>query len=707
LLTITAISGISGVLVTNNGTSHIVSLNDPSIQLSDITDLTNNAKTFLLTPSSNNLSALLSDETGSGVLVFNNSPTFTGIPLTPTANAGTNNTQIASTAFVRTEISNLVASAPSTLDTLNELATALGNDPNFATTITNNLAGKANLSDATFTGSISGPSGNFVSLKVNNVDVSASGHSHTSSNITDFNSSVSGLLPVKDIIGGSGISIGSVSGTYTVTAFGVAASSASSLTTEVYNSTASTIPKGSVVYIDGGHGNLPTVSLAIANGESGSSKTYGITATNISSNNNGNVVVIGSLIDFDTNQFGAVEGTTLYLSPSISGAMTTTKPVAPNHLVSVGKIVRNHSTQGVIQVNIQNGFELGELHNVATNETSDGQFLRYNYSSGLWIPSSSGNFTSLSVNNTGVSVNGHTHSSSDITNFNSSVSGLLSPYQLVLTNPVTGTGVANHIAYWNSSSGIVADSGQLYWDATNNRLGIGITSPLDLIHISGSTASSVGIRFDNNDGHGGSVQADNGQLYLNSSTATAARLSGRKIRLGDGGASACALELGSVGTISQDGNGGGLSFSGTTGQFSNGLHVTAGNVGIGTTTPNQKLDVNGNVNIDGNLTFDSFTESVVTIGNSSTSQTISLTSGTVQTCTLTGNCTFTMPTATAGKSFTLFLNSGAGNFTATFTGVRWADSATPTATILANKVDIFSFISDGTYWYGSFSQNYG
>ena len=113
------------------------------------------------------------------------------------------------------------------------------------------------------------------------------------------------------------------------------------------------------------------------------------------------------------------------------------------------------------------------------------------------------------------------------------------------------------------------------------------------------------------------------------------------------------------------------------------------------------------INLNGNVTFVSFTESVVTIGNSSTSQTIDLTSGTVQTCTLTGNCTFTMPTATAGKSFTLFLNSGAGNYTAIFTAVRWADSATPTATILANKVDIYSFISDGTYWYGSFSQNYG
>ena len=70
------------------------------------------------------------------------SPTLTGTPSAPTASAATNTTQIATTAFVRTEISNLVASAPSTLDTLNELATALGNDANFATTVTTALSGK-------------------------------------------------------------------------------------------------------------------------------------------------------------------------------------------------------------------------------------------------------------------------------------------------------------------------------------------------------------------------------------------------------------------------------------------------------------------------------------------------------------------------------------------------------------------------------------
>lgn len=81
------------------------------------------------------------------------SPTLTGTPTAPTASPSTNTTQIASTAFVQAAIAALVDAAPGALDTLNELAAALGDDPNFASTVTNGLAGKleksANLSDLT------------------------------------------------------------------------------------------------------------------------------------------------------------------------------------------------------------------------------------------------------------------------------------------------------------------------------------------------------------------------------------------------------------------------------------------------------------------------------------------------------------------------------------------------------------------------------
>ena len=187
---------------------------------------------------------------------------------------------------------------------------------------------------------------------------------------------------------------------------------------------------------------------------------------------------------------------------------------------------------------------------------------------------------------------------------------------------------------------------------------------------------------------------------------------------------------------------------------------SAGNVGIGTTTPGSKLEVAGTATITGVVTVSAgtaaapaivptgdantgcfhpaadtiawatngtermrvasdgavsiagefkpthYTESVVAIGNSGTTQTLALTSGTVQTCTLTGNCTFTMPTATAGKSFVMLLRTGTGSFTATFTGVKWPGNVAPTITATAAKLEVISFIADGTNWYGNISQNY-
>jgi len=111
-----------------------------------------------------------------------------------------------------------------------------------------------------------------------------------------------------------------------------------------------------------------------------------------------------------------------------------------------------------------------------------------------------------------------------------------------------------------------------------------------------------------------------------------------------------------------------------------------------------------------NPTVTNYVESVVAIGTVTTTNTIALTSGTVQTATLTAStaCVFTMPTATAGKSFILLLKQAAatGNGTATFTGVKWNTGGAPTITATAGKMDILSFVADGTNWYGSFTQGF-
>ena len=111
-----------------------------------------------------------------------------------------------------------------------------------------------------------------------------------------------------------------------------------------------------------------------------------------------------------------------------------------------------------------------------------------------------------------------------------------------------------------------------------------------------------------------------------------------------------------------------------------------------------------------NPTITNYVESVVAIGTVTSTNTIALTSGTVQTATLTAStaCTFTMPTATAGKSFILLLKQAAttGGGTATFTGVKFGTAGAPTITATAGKMDIMTFVADGTNWYGSVAAGY-
>jgi hypothetical protein len=114
-----------------------------------------------------------------------------------------------------------------------------------------------------------------------------------------------------------------------------------------------------------------------------------------------------------------------------------------------------------------------------------------------------------------------------------------------------------------------------------------------------------------------------------------------------------------------------------------------------------RFDSVGSLNLSG-----SYTEGVVAIGNSGTAQTLSLASGTVQTVTMTGNCTFTMPTNVAGKSFILIVSSGSGGFTGTFTSVKWPNNTAPTLTTTATRWDILTFVANGTSWYGNFAQAY-
>ena len=299
-------------------------------------------------------------------------------------------------------------------------------------------------------------------------------------------------------------------------------SEAQNLITEVYNKSGATITKGTVVYINGGQGNLPTIAKALATGDATSAQTYGIVQADITNMNNGYVVAAGRLGDLNTSAF--TEGTQLYLSATTAGTYTSTKQYAPNHLVYVAIVVRAHPTQGVIEVKIQNGYEMDELHNVAAQSPSNGDILQYVTSTSLWTKTAGTTtniaegtnlyYTEARVNaNTNVAANtaarhnavtigtanglslstqvlslalasGSTTgalSSTDWTTFNSK--------QNALTNPVTGTGASGQVTFFNGTS-TVTGTNNFFWDATNNRLGIGLVNPQRSLEIHNTTADS-------------------------------------------------------------------------------------------------------------------------------------------------------------------------------------------------------------------------
>jgi hypothetical protein len=141
--------------------------------------------------------------------------------------------------------------------------------------------------------------------------------------------------------------------------------------------------------------------------------------------------------------------------------------------------------------------------------------------------------------------------------------------------------------------------------------------------------------------------------------------------------------------------------------LSSALPVASGGTGVTTSTGSVNVVLSTSPTITTPV-ITGFTETVVAIGTVGASHTFTISTGTVQTATLTAStpCTFTMPTATAGTSFILKLTQAStGMTTATFTGVKWSGGTAPTITATASAVDLISFIADGTSWFGSAIQN--
>lgn len=180
----------------------------------------------------------------------------------------------------------------------------------------------------------------------------------------------------------------------------------------VYNDSGTTLTRGQAVYISGAQGNRVAVKLARADLESTSFGTIGLVAETITNGAEGYIIVSGALYKLNTSALTA--GVAVYLSPTTAGAITTTKPQAPNQLVILGFVERVDNTVGSIYVKVDNGYELDELHDVQITSPASGNLLIYDASTspiGVWknafltagtAISVSNGAGSITVNNTGV-----------------------------------------------------------------------------------------------------------------------------------------------------------------------------------------------------------------------------------------------------------------------------------------------------------------
>ena len=237
---------------------------------------------------------------------------------------------------------------------------------------------------------------------------------------------------------------------------------AGTLVREVRNVTGATLTKGTVVYINGASGNKPTVAKALATSDATSAQTFGLIQADIPNNSNGYLVAFGDLDGLNTSAFA--EGVQLYLSSTTAGGYTSTKQYAPNHLVYIGVVTRQHVNQGRIEVRIQNGYEMDELHDVAAQTPSNNDGIFYNSTNSLWENKSIATALGYTPANaaTTLTINGVTYD--------------LSTSRTFTVGSVTGSGASGQVAYWTGTTS-QAGSNNLFWDATNSRLGIGTNAP--------------------------------------------------------------------------------------------------------------------------------------------------------------------------------------------------------------------------------------
>jgi len=247
------------------------------------------------------------------------------------------------------------------------------------------------------------------------------------------------------------------------------------------------------VRVTGAQGQRLKVDLAQATNDTLSAETIGLVTETINNNQEGFITTSGLVRGINTT--GSLQGETwadgdiLYLSPTTAGRATKVKPTAPNHLIVLGYVIHAHITQGSIFVKVDNGYELDELHNVKITSAANNNVLAYTSATDVWenktVETALG-FTPVTNART-ISTSAPLSGGGDltanrtlsITQATTSTDGYLSSTNWnTFNNKFTLPSLTSGSVLFSNGTTIAQDNSNLFWDDTNNRLGIGTNAPL-------------------------------------------------------------------------------------------------------------------------------------------------------------------------------------------------------------------------------------
>ena len=239
------------------------------------------------------------------------------------------------------------------------------------------------------------------------------------------------------------------------------------------------------VRISGAQGQRLAVALAQANNDTNSADTIGVVTETIATNQEGFIMTVGNLEEINTT--GSLQGETwadgdvLYLSPTTAGAITNVKPTgATGHIVVIGYVEYAHAIHGKIYVKVMNGWELDELHNVYIDTPVNNNVLTYESSTSLWknktVATALG-YTPVPETRT-LTINGTTQDLSADRTFTIATG-------LTVGSTAIASGTVGRVLF-EGTGNVLQQSTNLFWNATNNRLGVNTSTPASALQVVGT-----------------------------------------------------------------------------------------------------------------------------------------------------------------------------------------------------------------------------